>query len=178
MVITNSYKDILNLFINSFSKYGLKRSTAEILATLLLEPEPLCMDGIAERTRYSISMISNTIKIIERFGVLDQKRIPGDKKTYYLMEKDLFKFIQTMMKFKLNNEVNPITRELPDLISTYKEESKKLSKEQKEQAKKRINQLNETLGYYTNLGQFMKLLTLMKQEDVKKIISMHEKYLK
>ena len=156
----------------------MKRSMAEILATLFLEPEPLCMEGLAKRTNYSISMISNTIKAIERFGILEQKRIPGDKKTYYLMEKNLFKFIQTFMKFKLNNEIMPVNKELPNLITNYQQETKTLSKKNKEEAKKRVSQLNKTLCFYNNLERFMKLMTQAKEEDLKKILDMHEKMIK
>ena len=62
---------------------GLPRIAGRILGLLLVSPEPLALDAIAERLEVSKASVSTDARRLEERGLLERVGRPGDRKDYY-----------------------------------------------------------------------------------------------
>jgi len=64
---------------------GLPRIAGRILGLLLVAPEPLALDAIADRLGVSRASVSTDARRLVEQGVLERVGRPGDRKDYYQM---------------------------------------------------------------------------------------------
>jgi DNA-binding MarR family transcriptional regulator len=64
---------------------GLPRIAGRILGLLLVSPEPLALDAIAERLGVSRASVSTDARRLVEQGVLERVGRPGDRRDYYQM---------------------------------------------------------------------------------------------
>ena len=67
---------------------GLPRIAGRILGLLLVSPEPLALDAIAERLGVSRASVSTDARRLVEQGILERIGRPGDRKDYYQMAAD------------------------------------------------------------------------------------------
>ena len=67
---------------------GLPRIAGRILGLLLVSPEPLALDAIAERLGVSRASVSTDARRLVEQGILERIGRPGDRKDYYHMAAD------------------------------------------------------------------------------------------
>ena len=67
---------------------GLPRIAGRILGLLLVSPEPLALDAIAERLGVSRASVSTDARRLVEQGVLERVGRTGDRKDYYQMAAD------------------------------------------------------------------------------------------
>jgi DNA-binding MarR family transcriptional regulator len=67
---------------------GLPRIAGRILGLLLVSPEPLALDAIAERLGVSRASVSTDARRLVEQGLLERVGRPGDRKDYYQMAAD------------------------------------------------------------------------------------------
>ena len=67
---------------------GLPRIAGRILGLLLVSPEPLALDTIAERLAVSRASVSTDARRLVEQGILERVGRPGDRKDYYQMAAD------------------------------------------------------------------------------------------
>ena len=67
---------------------GLPRIAGRILGLLLVSPEPLALDTIAERLGVSRASVSTDARRLVEQGILERIGRPGDRKDYYQMAAD------------------------------------------------------------------------------------------
>ena len=67
---------------------GLPRIAGRILGLLLVSPEPLALDTIAERLGVSRASVSTDARRLVEQGILERVGRPGDRKDYYQMAAD------------------------------------------------------------------------------------------
>jgi DNA-binding transcriptional regulator GbsR (MarR family) len=126
-------KKVMKLFEGMGAAHGMDKLTTDIFVIALLEPEPICLDELTKRTKYSLASISNKVRFLERFGVISKSRQPGCKKVFINMEKDMSKIMIDQMKRHQELETKPIIDNLPKLILEFKKQAK--TKKDKEKIK-------------------------------------------
>lgn len=65
------------------------RTSGRMLGLLLLEPEELSMDEIAERLLVSRASVSTNARQLQTWGVVERVSRPGDRRDFYRIAPDL-----------------------------------------------------------------------------------------
>ena len=94
--------EIIDTFAAVSQSLGYSEVHGKILAALLLEGKPLCLEMIAKKTRYSISMISLSIDLLEVIGLIKKMKKPNDRRLYLEMTGDLVEALKTAIMLKLS----------------------------------------------------------------------------
>jgi DNA-binding MarR family transcriptional regulator len=81
-----------NEFIEYFARLveqdGGSRIAGRVAALLLLSPEDLALDEIAERVQASKASISTNARLLEQWGIVERVSRPGDRRDYYRARPD------------------------------------------------------------------------------------------
>lgn len=97
--------------------WGICRTMGQIHALLLISPEPMCADQIKEELEISGGNANMNLRALIDWGIVYKRSKPGERKDYYIAEKDLWSiFKKTLLKRK-QKELSPmidLTKELSD----------------------------------------------------------------
>ena len=84
-------EEVIEFFTNMGKAFGWDELPSKVVAVLHLETEPMPMEEIAKKTGYSLSSISNVMKMLEGFGMVNRVKKPNSRKAYFIHEYDLGK---------------------------------------------------------------------------------------
>jgi DNA-binding transcriptional regulator GbsR (MarR family) len=111
--------EVIEFFTNMGKAFGWDELTSKVVAVLHIETEPTAMEEIAKKTGYSLSSISNVMKMLEGFGVVTRVKKPKNKKAFFLMEKDLGKASRQKFLRAYEYGIKPAREFLPKIIRKY-----------------------------------------------------------
>lgn len=123
---------------NLGSQWGVNKSIAQVQALLLIAPEPLSTDDIMAELTISRGNANMSIRQLLDWGIVYKKAIAGDRKEYFVAEKNVWKWSLKIGNVRKQRELNPVL-ELLHEIAENKETAK--TAEEKEFAKQ-IKELN------------------------------------
>ena len=130
MKITNLEQDFMQLSVTTGKTMGLDGLGSKIFAILYLEPEPITMESISERTGYGLTSIFNKLNMMNQFNFVQKIKKPGSKKAYFFIRKDLSQMFKERLILGYKNRVIPLKKQIPTLLNKYK--NSKLTKSDKE----------------------------------------------
>ncbi len=90
------------------SSWGINRTMAQIHALLLMAPEALNADEIMEELQISRGNANMNIRELINWGIVEKVLKPGDRKEYFVAEKDIWKVAMRIMKERKKRELDPI----------------------------------------------------------------------
>jgi DNA-binding transcriptional regulator GbsR (MarR family) len=140
-----NYKETQDEFVQLWgslgTNWGINKAMAQIHALLLSVENPLTTDEIMERLQVSRSNANLNIRALLDWGLIYKKHVPGDRKEYFVGEKDIWNVAVKIMKERRRREVEPVVKELKQLSEfeavTYEEKNfKKLLNDTIEMAEK------------------------------------------
>lgn len=143
------YSEAKDKFIETWgtlgSQWGINKSIAQIQALLLIAPAPLTTDDIMEELKISRGNANMSIRQLLDWGVIYKKSVAGDRKEYFIAEKDVWKWALKIASVRKQRELNPVLDLLKDIASD-KEAAK--TAEEKEFAKqiKELNAFTQQIG--------------------------------
>ncbi len=70
------------------SQWGVNKSIAQIQAVLLISPMPLSTDDIMKELTISRGNVNMSIRTLLDWGIIYKKAIAGDRKEYFVAEKN------------------------------------------------------------------------------------------
>lgn len=117
-------REFTEFFSSIWKFYGLGDLPSKMVGILYLEPEEITMEDLAKKTGYSLSSISNTMKLLENIGVIQRIKKPKTKKIFFYMEKDLAKLNKQKLRAAQDNVIKPIKEFMPPLIKKYRHKVK------------------------------------------------------
>lgn len=126
----NIEKEFVNFYVQVGKTWGLDNLSSKLIGILYLEPKEISIEDLAKRTGYSLASISNKMRYLENFGVLQRIKKPGSKKVFYYMEKDCIKLTQMHFEKIYSTEILPAKELMPRLLDKFKKE--KLNKKERE----------------------------------------------
>jgi DNA-binding transcriptional regulator GbsR (MarR family) len=126
-----NYKETQESFVQLWgslgTNWGINKAMAQIHALLLSVENPLTTDEIMERLQVSRSNANLNIRALLDWGLIYKKHVPGDRKEYFVAEKDIWDVAVKIMKERRRREVEPVVKELKTLsefeASTYEEKN-------------------------------------------------------
>ena len=117
----------IELIVENSKINGLDELSSKLIGILFIEPEEIALDELANRTGYSLSAVSTSLKFIERAGIVKRSKKPKSRKVYFYMEKDMLAMSLQIARRKYEKILLPSKQKLPNIIELYKQDSSKNS---------------------------------------------------
>lgn len=160
------------------SRWGINRTVGQMYALLVLSPEPLTADGIAEALGFSRSNVSMGLKELQSWELVRLQHLPGDRKEYYSAPADVWDIAKTLIEQRRKREIDPTLSTLRGLLLN------KAASEEEKYAQKRMQEMHdliEMLTQWTTEIQRLdeaKLSKLLKLgSNIGKVLDMKDKLL-
>lgn len=151
---------------NLGSQWGVNKSIAQVQALLLISPSPLTTDNIMEALKISRGNANMSIRQLLDWGIVYKKSVAGDRKEYFVAEKDVWKWALKIGGVRKQRELNPVLDLLKEIAG---EQGAAKTEEEKEFAK----QIKELSAFTEQLGRLAdKLFSSPKGELLFKILKM------
>ncbi len=97
------------------SSWGVTRTMAQIHALLLVTDEPLSSDDVMERLQISRGNVNTNMRMLVEWGLAHKKLIPGERKEFFVAEKDMSKVVKAIVIARKKRELEPMLRLLDEL---------------------------------------------------------------
>ena len=166
MKYIESKEKFIETWGNLGSQWGINKSIAQIQALLLIAPEPLTTDAIMEELQISRGNANMSIRQLQDWGIVYKKSVAGDRKEYFIAEKDVWKWALKIGSVRKQRELNPVLQLLQEIASD-KDTGK--TPEEKEFAK----QMKELNAFTQQVGKLAdKLFSSPKGELLFKLLKM------
>ena len=110
-------EEFIQLWGNFGSNWGIPKAMAEIHALLLATENPLSTDEIMEVLQVSRSNANLNLRALLDWQLIYKKRVAGERKDYYVAEKDIWEVAIRIIKERRRKEVDPVVRSLKNLSS-------------------------------------------------------------
>jgi DNA-binding transcriptional regulator GbsR (MarR family) len=147
-------------FISSWgafgSQWGINRTMAQIHALLLVSPQPLTQDEVMEELNISRGNVNMNMRDLISWGLVERVILSGERKEYFMAEKDIWKVATQIVKERKKRELDPMLKLLAQL--EHIEGDKK---------DKQIKQFTDTVGNIRKFGKQadQMLDTIIKAEE-------------
>ena len=115
MNYTQAQDEFIQLWGSLGTNWGINKAMAQIHALLLSVENPLTTDEIMEELVMSRSNTNLNVRALLDWGLIYKKHVPGDRKEYFIAEKDIWSVAVKIMAERRRREVEPVIRELKSL---------------------------------------------------------------
>jgi DNA-binding transcriptional regulator GbsR (MarR family) len=106
-------------FISSWGAFGthwgINRTMAQIHALLLVSPDPLTQDDIMEQLDISRGNTNMNIRELINWGLVERVLLSGERKEYFVAEKDIWTVMKQIVKERKKRELEPMLQLLDRL---------------------------------------------------------------
>lgn len=106
-------------FITSWGAFGINwginKTMAQIHALLLVSPDPMSAEDIMDTLRISQGNANMNLRELISWGLIERTIKPGERKDFYLAEKDIWKVIRLIVKERKKRELEPMLNLLEQL---------------------------------------------------------------
>jgi DNA-binding transcriptional regulator GbsR (MarR family) len=106
-------------FISSWGAFGthwgINRTMAQIHALLLISPDPMTQDDIMEELNISRGNTNMNIRELINWGLVERVLLTGERKEFFLAEKDIWKVVKQIVKERKKRELEPMLQLLDKL---------------------------------------------------------------
>lgn len=102
------------------SEWGINKSVAQVHALLLSSSNPLSTDEIMERLVISRGNANMSIRQLIDYGIVYKKHIAGDRKEYFMAEKEVLKWAMKIAVMRKQKELDPVMDILKDITAATK----------------------------------------------------------
>ncbi len=148
------------------SEWGINRSVAQVQALLLISTEPLSTDEIMETLTISRGNANMSLRQLLDYGIIYKKVNPGDRKEYFIAEKDVWKWATKVALMRKQKEIDPVMNVLNEL----KVETKKDKTAEGKEFYKTVNDIHLFTEQICNLSD--KVLNSPRGELLLKLLKM------
>ncbi len=97
------------------SSWGISRTMAQVHALLLISPEALSAEEIMADLKISRGNANMTIRDLMGWGLVFKELRAGDRKEYFIAEKDIWKVAKKIIKERRKREIEPVLAVLEEL---------------------------------------------------------------
>lgn len=137
------------------SHWGINRTMAQIHALLMVSAEPLTQDDVMEQLDVSRGNVNMNIRELISWGLVDRVILPGERKEFFVAEKDIWKVATQIIRERKKRELDPMLKLLSQL--------EKIEGDKKD---KEVKQFVDTVTGIRKFGnQADRMLELMVKAD-------------
>src|SRR5690606_25086888 len=143
--------------------FGFSDVMGRLYGTLLLSPEPLSLDELAERLRISKGSVSMNMRSLERWGMAQEVWMRGERKKYYEAEPDLWQVMRNVLSGRERREVQLALEVLADSVEKLKSAEGELSDNERELAQFYLQRMDDLQAFF-HVAQ-LAMETVLATED-------------
>ena len=104
------------------ARWGVNRSVAQIHALLYLADRPLASDEIVETLGIARSNVSNSLKELQSFHLVDLEHIPGDRRDQFRAKHDPWEMVIAIVEERKRREIDPALEMVRSCVATADED--------------------------------------------------------
>lgn len=93
-------------------QWGVNRTIAQIHALLFMSERPLHAEEIAETLGVARSNVSNSLKELLAWGIVERVPVPGDRRDHFQAEGDVWELAKRIAQIRKTREIDPALRTL------------------------------------------------------------------
>ena len=93
-------------------QWGVNRSVAQIHALLYLSDRPLPAEDIALRLGIARSNVSNSLKELLGWRLIERVPLPGDRRDHFQAESDIWEIVTRISQVRKEREIDPAAQVL------------------------------------------------------------------
>ncbi|MBP7511353.1 MAG: transcriptional regulator [Bacteroidia bacterium] len=97
------------------SEWGINRSMAQVHALLLIAPKPLTTEDIMAELSISRGNANTNLRDLINWTLVSKELVPGDRKEYFIAEKDIWEIARRIAKERKRREIEPVLKVLGQL---------------------------------------------------------------
>lgn len=106
-------------FIESWGKlgssWGISRTMAQLHALLLITPKAICADQIMDELKISRGNVNMNIRALCDWGLAHKELKPGDRKEYFIAEKNMTIVMKQIIRHRKQKELDPMKKMLDEI---------------------------------------------------------------
>jgi DNA-binding transcriptional regulator GbsR (MarR family) len=115
MELKESKEKFINAWGTLAGGWGINRTMAQIHALLLISPDPLSAEEIMEELSVSRGNANMNIRTLIDWGLVQKKIKSGERKEFFIAEKDIWKVFKQIAKERRKRELEPIFKVLEEV---------------------------------------------------------------
>jgi len=137
------------------TNWGINRTMAQVHALLLASDRPLSTDDVMEGLEISRGNANMNLRGLIDWGIVKKELIKGDRKEYFVAEKDVWYLFKQITKERRKREIEPVI--------SFLEELKNIEDNDSEEAKEFIKLMNDFSSVTGKINNIMDLA--IKSDD-------------
>ncbi len=145
------------------SRWGVNRTVSQIHALLYLSPEPMNAEDISETLSVARSNVSNSIKELLSWGLIETAHVLGDRRDFYRAHTDTWDMLMTIVEERKKRELEPTLAMLRRCVAEM-ERDKETPKEVKDKISNMLGFLTQLTDWFEDVKTLSRptLIALMK----------------
>ncbi len=139
-------KEARDRFIHTWgtlsTQWGINRTMSQIHALLLLSPKALNADEIMDELQISRGNVNMNLRDLMSWNLIYKQLLPGERKEYFIAEKDIWKVGRQIARERRRKELDPILNTMEDIKKSLKPDS-----EESKDLLKIVNEINSVANF-------------------------------
>jgi DNA-binding transcriptional regulator GbsR (MarR family) len=133
---------------------GFSPVMGHLYGALLMSPHPLSLDELEEIVKKSKASVSMNMRALERWNMVREVYVMGDRRKFYEAETDLWKVVSSILESRERREVGTALSVLEDNARRLKEAQASLDEHERALAEHYLARVEEMQSFfrYAQLG--------------------------
>jgi DNA-binding transcriptional regulator GbsR (MarR family) len=115
MKLIESKEKFINAWGTLGTSWGINRTMAQVHALLLISPDALSAEEIMEDLNISRGNANMNIRMLIDWGLVHKELKAGERKEFFVAEKDIWKVFKQIAKERRKRELEPIFKVLEEV---------------------------------------------------------------
>jgi len=128
--------------------FGFSEVMGRLYGTLLLSPEPLSLDELADTLEISKGSVSMNMRDLERWGMAKEVWVRGERRKFYKAESDMWQVIRNVLESREQREVNLAIQVLGSSIEKLQAAEHQLSPEEQRLARYYLDRIADLQAFF------------------------------
>ncbi len=128
--------------------FGFSPVMGHLYGALLMSPKPLSLDELQEIVGRSKASVSMNMRALERWNMVHQVWVKGDRRKYYEAEGDLWKVITSVIESRERREVGVALKVLEENSRRLEAAQAHLSEEERHLAEHYLNRVRDLQRFF------------------------------
>jgi DNA-binding transcriptional regulator GbsR (MarR family) len=128
--------------------FGFSDVMGRLYGTLLMVPDALSLDDLADTLQISKGSVSMNMRALERWGMAKEVWVRGERKKYYKAEPDFWQVIRNVLSGRERREVQLALSVLAESIDKLKAADQELTEEEKELARFYLTRIGDLQAFF------------------------------
>ena len=144
--------------------FGFNDVMGRLFGTLLMNPDPMSLDDLAETLKISKGSVSMNMRALERWGMAEEHWVRGNRRKFYRAESDMWKVIRNVLGSRERREVQMALDVLGTSVKKLKTAEHELSEEERALAHYFLARMDDLQTFFQLAA--MGLETLLGEADL------------